>query len=303
MRRFFSINVVVIFLVLNYSSCQKGMSRPAEEMSIDDRAFLLIDDEQNLRKPLSELIELTGLGQAVTLTDAVTKTQSSWLRPEGTERIHLWEQYTEKLPVMLEHFASLGLVDQVLPRKQAYDYVIILGSMYGDFSRRLLFLEQLVLAGLTCKKLGLLGSHRPLERQHELEPMMRDQAFAKLPLTEIEMMSAIFEKSSLSLKLKGSEIIHIASPMKTLENGSIARANTLDTVEDFLRNNKKPGSVLVISSQPYVLRQHLVVASVLTTPWQVETVGPRAETRIPTTVYLDELARSLFELQKYLGLR
>jgi hypothetical protein len=130
--------------------------------------------------------------------------------------------------------------------------------------------------------------------------MMAENSFATVPLTEIEMMDALFMQSSLK-HLDEKSIIRVASPMNIIEEKRVIRANTLDTVNDFLRLNKKPGFALVISRNPYLLRQHLVVSKALGNSWHVETAGFGASPDYPTAVYLDELGRTLFELDHQLS--
>ena len=289
-------NIVLLFLVFFSSSCNKRImiSRATTDNS---QARLFVDEHQNVSQPIIEIMRITGLEAKTKLHDVVWLTQKSWLRPRGLEHIHLAEKLSFVADNLLKYFDLLGLVKSIKPRRKTYDYVLLLGSMYETFKTRLHFLEQLTSSGLRFKAVALLGSHRPLERQHEIEPMMAENSFSVVPLTEIEMMEALFGQSTLK-SLDQKSILPIASPMKIIDDKHIVRANTLDTVEDFLRLKKKPGSVLVISSQPHVLRQHLVVSKALNDQWQIETVGESSSKSLPTAVYLDEAARTLFELDQ-----
>ncbi len=290
---FFSL---VICAVLTLSSCQKKNLRPTRDFALDERALLIVDEQFNLRPSVIELMKITGLEEAHSLEQAVELTQKHWLRPPNRERAHVQEEFPKLSQQMMPYFSNLGLVNAVQPKGKSYDYVLILGSMYHSFLRRLSFVEQI--EGLRFDKIALLGSHRLLERIYETEPMLESNLLTRVPLTEIEMMEALFQESSLFGAIKPSQLIRIASPMKTRADGRVTRANTRDTVEDLLAIKPKPGTALIISSQPYVLRQHLVVKNLLEDPWQLESVGEAADPALNSSVYLDELARTLFELNQ-----
>lgn len=283
----------VLLFVTCVTSCTKKNLRPTKQED-SERIFLIIDHENNVTPPIKELLHLSELEEKQQLGEVVALTQRSWIR--SVERSRLVEEHENVRAHMLKQFSELGLVDEVRPSRKHYDYVILLGARYEVVRERLQFLEELMRDGLTFSKIALLGSHRPLESVREITPMLSMQIFSTLPLTEIDMMSALVEKSPQISKITDDMIIRIASPMKTKEDGSVVRANTLDTVEDFSQLNVRAGTALVISSQPFVLRQDLVVRSRLTPPWNIETVGPAAPITFPTDVYLDELARTLYEI-------
>lgn len=289
--------IVLVLSAVNFSSCQKRVA-PTRAITLEqERARLIVDEHANLTPAVIALMKITGVDETLNLHDAIAPTQKSWLRPNDQERDILDEKYGDRVSDMMQHFKNLGLVDTVMPAMKRYDYVLLLGATYRSFQERLSFFETLVHDGLEAKSIVLLGSHRLLERAREIEPMSREHLLSTTPLTEIDMMETLF--GMLSLKsVDTKKVISIASPMKVLDDGRIVRATTRDTVEDFLRAKKRPGSVLVISSQPFLLRQHLVVRKALGAGWTVETVGIHAASTSNTSVLLDELARTLYELHE-----
>lgn len=263
----------------------------------EDRARLLVDENNHVTEPLMALLTLSGLDASSNkLPDVVEITQKAWLRPTGLERMHMRARDGKDASTIEQYFAKLGLVQNIQPTKKHYDYVLLLGATYHSVARRLQFLDELSRAGLTFQNLALLGSYRLLDRQHEIEPMTKSHVFDKVPLVEIEMIEALFAMSSPTA-LNKTKIIRVASPMKKDKDGRIVRANTLDTIEDFLKTKPKPGSVLAISSQPSILRQHLVVKKALGPEWDIETVGSAIGDDHSAAVILDELARTLYELE------
>lgn len=284
----------ILWAMLCLPACHKGIKTKPQPPALFVRTTLIVDDQKNISEPVKALMRLSGLEPVLSLKEAVQITQKSWIRPKGLEHIHLSETRPKLRPLFLKELQALGFMEEVMPQRREYDYVLLLGAMYETYKSRLLFLEELVNRGITFKNVALLGAHRPLEPVYELKPMVNDYIFAKLPVNEIEMMENLYGRSSLRAMVP----IKIASPMKIDSSGKPVRANTFDTVVDFVKTNTKPGSVLVISNQPYVVRQGLVVASVLKQPWYIETVGLRPKADIPTDVYLDELARVLYEINK-----
>jgi hypothetical protein len=291
--------IFYLLAVIDLSSCHKIMIRPVDRY-LPESAELIIHKQLSLCDPVLELMRLTNLDIATNLNDAIPPTQEGWLRPHGSERAHLLEKNRD-LPIFMRQFDRLGLLAEILPSKNEYDYVLLLGAMYDTFKYRLDWLEQAIVNGLKVKIIVLMGSHRPLEQRHELDRMSKNHIFKKHPLTEIEMMEALIAQSSIKNLQPNIKFIKVASSMKQ-RNGILMRANTRDTVIDFLDLNQKPGSVLAISSQPHVLRQDLVIRSHLFMPWQIETVGKNAPINLPTSVYLDELARILYQLKTFLSL-
>lgn len=298
--RFFAAVMLACLALASLPSCSLKNLSHSRNHQRPDLASLIIDQDQSLCEPVLELIKLTHLAPARKLSDAIMPTQTGWLRPTATERAYLSEDRKDLAPVMMKQFDILGLIAPITAQKNEYDYAILLGAMYETFKSRLDFLEQILASGVKIRKLALLGSHRPLENNNELAPMLINHVFDKLPLTEIDMMEALINNSLIRTMQPNIELIRVASPMKKGPNDTLVRANTRDTVVDLLNMNIKPGRALVISSKPYILRQDLVVKSVLTTPWRIETVGPAPPAGLPTTVYLDELARILYELRDYL---
>ncbi len=293
MRFYLNLVLAAIFTFLavgNFSGCKKKLSPLVKVHPPFGRASFVIDDNLTLKDPALEVMRLTHVTvKSPRLVDAIGPTQKAWLRPSDLERAHLIEGFQSVRPELLSEFAKLGMVSMVTPSRHEYEYIIVLGATYEIFLRRLIFLKDMLsTSNIKFKKLILLGSHRPLERYLEIEPFLKNHPKASLPLTEIEMMELLVEHSALGKSLENVEIIKVASPMKQNTQGKIVRAITRDTVEDMLKQNLEPGASLVISSQPYILRQDLIVRSLALPPWQIETVGPEAPASLQTNVYLDE---------------
>lgn len=288
--------LILITQVFFLEACHKKIATIQQEPS---RAAFIVDENFSVTDSVQKLMELSGVKPARKLSEVVSLTQPVWLRARQSERMHLVEEYENLRPTLLMHFRNLGLITEVTANKTHYDYVLLLGANYLTMENRVAYLEKILASGVTIKHLALLGSHRPLEHVHEVEVMLKKHQFAVVPTTEIEMMEALINASPMKDKLHNINIIRIASPMKINSDGTVARANTRDTVEDLLKLDVTAGSSLVISSQPYILRQDLIVRSLLPSPWTIETVGDSAPIDLPSGVYFDELARVLYEIRQF----
>lgn len=281
-------------------SCQKSLVRPNAHKDVPRMSFL-IDEHVNVREPILDLMELTEVkAPSPALIDVIASTQTAWRRPQNVEFEHLREEHGTNRHAMLKAFHELGLIGRVMPTSNHYDVVLLLGAMYSTVKERLAFLEDLHDNGVRFKKLALLGSERPLDPNHELKAILREKLISPMPATEIEMMEALFKRSSLSAAIASENIIRIAPVMKIVD-GQLRRPITKDTIDDFLAISKEPQKTLVISNQPHLLRQDLVVRNTLPLQWPVETVGPAANvSRLVTGVFLDELTKTLYEIKEHL---
>lgn len=254
-------NRIVIFLLfaLCFSGCVKNIY-PQLSSSLPERAHFLVDEQQKLSRPLIELMRLTATPVAHDLPSAVSITQKSWLRKPDNERSDMVEEYAANKDHIRQQFSSLGLLEEITPQRMAYSYVLVLGATYEAVKERLSYLERLLEDGCTVKTIVFLGSERPLTKQEVAE--LASKNYATMPRTEIEMMKAVYGSSKV-LQYRAPKIIPLSSSMKVDRNGNERRANTYDTLIDFQKLNMVPGSVLVISSQPHILRQDLVVRGVL----------------------------------------
>ena len=83
-------------------------------------------------------------------------------------------------------------------------------------------------------------------------------------------------------------------------DGTISRANTEDTLRHWLTTDPIPGTCLAVSSQPFVGYQHSVARTVLPVNFEIETVGDISAEDEPLAVYLDTVARWLYQEKKRL---
>lgn len=83
--------------------------------------------------------------------------------------------------------------------------------------------------------------------------------------------------------------------MQTAKGGSIRRPNTADTIMSWLTTNPEPGSLLVFANQPYVGYFEAVFNTFLLDSFSTEVIGGEASEGAPLALFLDNLARWLYQ--------
>ena len=216
-----------------------------------------------------------------------------WRRKQGVER---WEVPELQLSpsrkqAVLGILHDLGMVGQRVPRQKEYDYVLVLGGTIPAMERRFKNAVGLSMQGIHHKRLYFLTGQRPLIPEvDQVDAFVKrmtgsDKNPAARPVTESEAAKMI----GFSTPLPGAPAAFIESTRKW-QNKQWMRPCTQDTVEDWLATNPNPGSVLVISDQPHIKYQTVVVKRTLPAGFSVDASAPAAIPEMPITTYLDALA-------------
>lgn len=265
--------------------------------------MLLLDDTG---KPTAALLELAcRLGvlheeSAVSINAAL---QEKWYRP-GKLRAEISEEYAKRRTELMPLFSRLGLVDAVLPPGGSYDYALLLGATVSTVRKRLRLLrEQEAQGRIRFKWLVLLGSERLLRPDKEsAEVVLKpgELPFKKgwdyhglFPKTEASMMVLV----RLQSDLPEWPTTTVSTPLQRTPDGRTRNPNTEDTVRHWLRTRPNPGRCLAVSSQPFVSFQRIIVENVLRDDalWLVEACGYEAPDSLPVSVFLDTIAKQLYE--------
>jgi len=232
---------------------------------------------------VSALLTALHIPHAPTKESINTACQQHLLRPAGLERWQIADPLASRRAELMPYFKALGLCDAVTPPRAIsdYDYLIILGTTTEPVHELMEEVGRLLAdAGRKKPQVVLLTGERPLDPSHE------DMAYGP---TEDVMMEAVYRE--YGLERYAYRVIR--SPMK----GAV-RPNTDDTVYAWLATNPQPGRCLVVTVQPLVLRQGAVVATLLPKDFLVDTVGVAAHEDEPMVLYLDELARTVYQMLK-----
>lgn len=232
---------------------------------------------------------------AQTPTQIMKATQKAWLRPAGKERWEVDDIYGARKAELMPLFKELGLVEEKKPLQNSYDYLLLMGALYGRAKSRLEYAVSLACLGINFRTIVILGSERPLNTQQEPESLFFGP---DIPKTEFQMMQWLFEHTLMPTDMYQSTITWINAPNKIDAQGKTQRATTADTINLFLDGNFKPGSCLVISNQPHVEYQASVTRYLLPESFSVEGVGHALSEKAPVSEILDALARWIYQEEK-----
>ena len=266
-----------------------------------------------LSPALLEILKITNIDHDGTLPSVVEATQKAWLRKPGTERWEIDNHYETLSSSITPQFKKLGILNEIAPTKKEYTYVAVLGALVPRVRQRLAYALEQWKKGVRFTTLVFLVGARPLEPTKESEEKLYnvDNEFLPFrpgwtkpttpPKTEAEMARMVFDQAILPEGFKESvKVLFVDTPMQTTANGKLRRPNTADTMKRWLAHeDTQPGSILAISNQPYVHYQDAVLRTLLPKTFTVETVGPKASDKLHIGVILDNIARWLYQENKY----
>jgi hypothetical protein len=295
MKKIFFIGAIV--LSVGFSAFYAMMVTAPEEISLVQG--------HKAHQALSSIFEVTQVHEKIenykklqnnTLNESVIKvTQQEWLRKPGTERSEMAGLHEDKAEALIPYFITLGMCTEIYPQKEKYTYGVVLGALAPTVAKRLKFLDSLCAKGIALDQLVLLTGERALTAD-EKTYLAQHFGLSKDLSSETEMMAFLFGQHDLTTHLKELplHIVDTPAPPKA------TRPTTNDTIEHWIKTgNPKPGSCLVISSNPFIPYQNAVVKALLPSSFTIETVGP-IDSRLegsPTKValLLDSLARWLYQ--------
>ncbi len=222
------------------------------------------------------------------------------------EQNHRFEELTPRLKPLLK---ELDFVKATVPHFKEYQGALIHGAMLPTARLRLHYLIKQWKCGIRFSHLYFLSGDRPLQAEHENEEtLLSDQKSPlkireewsrphQLPKTEAEMMRFIWEQSEIPEDVRKQVKVHfIHAPMKKNPGSEKSlRPTTDDTVEYWLKNSPPLGRYLAVSNSPYINRQDLVVRMMASKGYEFETIGPEAIEQEKMAIFLDELARFIYQ--------
>jgi hypothetical protein len=271
------------------------------------KTHTILDANGKPTQQLLSLLDILQLKHDGTLTNIVQETQKQWLRAAGKERWQVDEVLAHRKDELLPLFAQLGLCNEVKVSQKKYDYVLLLGATTSRMWTRLNYAIQLWNQGVRFDHIVLLGSERPLDPAiespqtlhglHDSSLLKRNDfvPLAELPKTEAQAFAYIFNQIALPDQMKSVPLTIIDSKMRTNPDNTVKRPTTGDTIFDWLAQQPKPGTCLLISNQPYVHYQDSVAKTFIPANWPVETVGQSASNSTRIVELLDTLARTLYQ--------
>lgn len=266
---------------------------------VNKRSYILTADNK-IAAPVLEIARITGVQHENTLESLVAATQKKWLRSPGFERWQMQNIFQEKSAELMPLFEQLNMCTEIKPSLKKYNYCLVLGSLASTVIKRYEFAN--ALKDIEFDQLVLLTGQRPLldDEQKLLKTYFPANIICH---TEKDMMVALLQLARFSrLKISPLTIVDVAQNKNV--HDIISRPTTADTFATWIDlENPAPGSCLAISSQPFVHYQDTVLRTQLPADFKLETVGPNDQLDYSIALYLDTLARWMYqelELQKRL---
>ncbi len=257
-------------------------------------------DSTEIPLPFQQLAQLLEMPDAHNWQDYRTAFIKRWGRAPGQER---WQLPKVDFPApqkykVLHLLATLGVINELPTHQKEYDYGILPGGAFPSMVARLDWLVAQWQKGVRFTHLVILTGQRPLtpnvDRFREVmshPPFPDSTTFSdqQMPLHEGEAAAILLQRYPFPPTMQSLSVRFIESPRKW-EGESWRRANTSDTIYDWLAYKPKPGSVLVASSQPSAQYQNRVFQKRLGTGFSVNTGAPAINPEIPLAVILDGIA-------------
>lgn len=250
-------------------------------------------------KYLKAVLRLEHIDSHQCLSCLVKETQKEWLRPSNLERWDLVDT-PDEIKCRSHYFRlfeAMDLTQELKPTYKQWDYVVILGSIAQEFVVRTQCALRQKYSDRSPQFIILTGSRTTNESE---KTYMKDHFQADNVNTELECMEIIAKKLiGISFNYK---IISQETHSETI------RATTEGTVKEWLLNHlnrpdEKTFRCLLVTSQPSGCYQLLVAYNVgielrRSIEWDLVAASEERPKDSPVKVYLDNIARILFNLRK-----
>ena len=276
---------------------------------------LLFDENDQPRVKLLQLLELVGMEPLNKSEKAIVQI-NNWAQKNLLRQGERWQEqanrFEELKPKIKPLLSELGFVDATLPHFREYQGAIVHGALLPTVRLRLHYLVEQWKQGIRFPHIYFLSGERPLDALQENkntflednESLLKVRKDCSEPLefpkTESEMIQLVWEQSEIPAEMRKEIEVHfINAPMKKdSKSERLLRPTTDDTVEAWLKATPPPGRYLAISNAPYTNRQDLVVRTIAPSEYGFDTIGSGASEQEKVAIFLDELARFIFQTKQ-----
>lgn len=244
----------------------------------------LLEADGKPTQPLIEIAKIYDISGEDQFDSILAFAQTHFLQ-NSKERWEFSDVTSDKTEELFTAFRSLGCIDEIHPKQQTYTYALVLGSTENNMKDRISYLVQEWEKGVRFSEVVLLSGERPLDPK--IEP-----ASASFE-TESDLIAHLWLALTTE-DLHSLPVTVIRSPMK-YSSSLLKRPNTQDTLIDWLKLSPMEGSCLAVSSQPFVYYQESVLQTYLPQGFTLDTIGPKSSKAFSLSLYLDNLAKWLFQ--------
>jgi hypothetical protein len=275
---------------------------------------LLFDENNQPRVKLLQLLELVGMEPLNPSEKAVLQI-NEWAQKNLLRQGERWQAQTERFEALKLQIkpllTELNFVEATLPHFKEYQGAIVHGGLLPRVRLCIHYLVEQWTQSVRFSHLYFFSGERPLEVQESRAALMQDEssplkirqewvAPLEFPKTECEMMQFVWEQSAIPEDMRQAVEIHfINAPLKKdSTSGRWLRPTTDDTVEAWLKTQPMQGRYLAIAKAPYTNRQDSVVRLIAPKTYQFDTIGPGANEQEKVAIFLDEVARFIFQTKQ-----
>jgi hypothetical protein len=248
-----------------------------------------LDQEQS--KKLMGLLKLT-LGNKMSIDNP--KKILEWIRCIVKENLSVKNSKNRKDSSLIVQFLEdIGFILEVAPKKLKYNYVLVIGESGQNIIAKFKYLRKIWEQGVRFDKIFLLGCDTDLDPFEECY---------RVGYTQMEFLKQQLrvEKETWPMDMQQIEVKPIMITEKIDECRDYYITN-IEKIHSWLRLKPKPGNILLISNQPYILYHHNTVKNALPAEFEFETVGPEA---VKDEVLIDKslaiISQLLDEMYPYL---
>jgi hypothetical protein len=258
-------------------------------------------------KPTHDLLQLltaTNITTDGTLSDIIVKTRD-WLTPKNSSN--------KMNPKIAQALGKIGTVNAVLPQHKKYDHIFIMCDGFENILLNLSFawvlISQKELASTDIIFLPTTRQANPLkensaalkkliDQYRSVLPLKKGYPWKKFPRTETEFVQLLIAQLDIPKKLK----LKLASATLPVASNS-GLANLAHKIAyAFLTRFGSPGHCLFITGNPFIGYQDAMLhrttvqmKRLLKDSDHFEVAGPAADSHTPARVYLDTIARWVYE--------
>lgn len=213
-----------------------------------------------------------------TLEQITKSSPQEWIQKgdRWTFKDRFEDQRDEIYPVL----DSMGMFETKWANEKHYDYALVLGALHGAVEMRIHHIVEEWKRGIRFDNVVFLTGQRPLHLEKEKEFL-----FLK---NETAMMVHVWETTEMPPELRAIPLTIVDAPSLPLRG----RPTTESTVYAWLELSPKPGSILMVSSQPYIRYQRAVLNTLIPS-FEIEGVGREGERTLPISILLDTLGKEI----------
>lgn len=226
----------------------------------------------------------------MTLGEVTHNTCKQWFQGAQKERWEFENRFEVQRMAIVATLQALEMVNERKPQVKHYTYAWIYGALAQSIELRIQYLITQWKKGVRFQEIVLLAGDRALE------PIKEKIWTEKGLKTESEVMEWLWKNTHKPQALQSLPYRLIKASQWVDQNGQPKRPGTKDTIWAWLKQYPEPGRILAISHQPFYTYQHVGALGVLPMRFKLETVGPAASDVTPVSVYLDNLARVIYEI-------